>query len=291
MTKLEPPVASAFTCRGCGYDLRGLDAEASCPECSTPVARSTGGDLLRFCAPDWLKRLRLGLGLIVVGMLAELASYILLPLAFAVMSTLGAVRISIYVAFGAAAAAFAVVSVLGVWFATTPDPGGADRERGRIARQVARWCMIAAILKAPMDLIWGAAGWTGWPSQVMIVNALLYAGFYVSLLATGLGWIAFAVHAKHLAERLPRHDLAALAGLVMWANVVLMFAGIVGSALADLGVLGMTGGASLAYSIAAGVALLAWNVVVALFSVIVYLGLRKAIGAAMVDASGWHRTA
>ena len=36
-----------FQCRTCGYNLRGLDTDGRCPECTTAVGRSVHGDLTR----------------------------------------------------------------------------------------------------------------------------------------------------------------------------------------------------------------------------------------------------
>ncbi len=47
-------IAEDVGCRGCGYNLRGLRIEATCPECSIPIGRSVFGDLLRYCNPAWL---------------------------------------------------------------------------------------------------------------------------------------------------------------------------------------------------------------------------------------------
>lgn len=57
-------------CRACDYNLRGLHESADCPECSTPIARSTRPDLLRFSDPSWLTRLSKGMLLIIIGRLA-----------------------------------------------------------------------------------------------------------------------------------------------------------------------------------------------------------------------------
>ena len=53
-------VAADAQCRPCGYNLRGLDPSQDCPECGEPIRESLRSDLLRYAAPDWLRRLRRG---------------------------------------------------------------------------------------------------------------------------------------------------------------------------------------------------------------------------------------
>ena len=52
-------------CIDCGYNLRGLPTDGACPECGTSIERSMRGDALRFANVEWLKKVRLGLAVIV----------------------------------------------------------------------------------------------------------------------------------------------------------------------------------------------------------------------------------
>lgn len=54
-------------CRGCGYSLRGLRADGTCPECARPVSFSTGPSELRYGDPVWLRRVFLGVRLMLAG--------------------------------------------------------------------------------------------------------------------------------------------------------------------------------------------------------------------------------
>ncbi|MCH8209871.1 MAG: hypothetical protein IIB99_00725 [Planctomycetes bacterium] len=54
-------------CITCGYDLRSLPTEESCPECGTPIELSLRGDLLSQSDPAWVARLARGQSVLVFG--------------------------------------------------------------------------------------------------------------------------------------------------------------------------------------------------------------------------------
>jgi hypothetical protein len=61
-------------CFACGYNLRGLSSEGSCPECAAPVSKSVQGETLAAAAdPRWLRRLRIGIVLLLLAPLVSLA--------------------------------------------------------------------------------------------------------------------------------------------------------------------------------------------------------------------------
>ena len=45
------------TCHNCGYNLRGIRAVGTCPECGMPIAQSTQGNGLYYADPVWLSKL------------------------------------------------------------------------------------------------------------------------------------------------------------------------------------------------------------------------------------------
>ena len=59
------------TCRGCGYNLRGLTPDGVCPECAIAIGRSVKGDLLQYCDPAWVDRLARGMLWVIAGTIAS----------------------------------------------------------------------------------------------------------------------------------------------------------------------------------------------------------------------------
>ncbi|UCG15199.1 MAG: hypothetical protein JSV19_07865 [Phycisphaerales bacterium] len=125
-------------CVQCGYNLRGLTQDKSCPECGTPIARSVLGDQLRYADPQWLERLRFGTSLklwniliaIVIGAVAAIIGGLGLPQALVELLAL-------------------VGAGLGLWAAfliTTPEPRVLMREDPINLRKLVRACAVASVL-------------------------------------------------------------------------------------------------------------------------------------------------
>ena len=61
-------------CINCNYNLRGSSRADVCPECGTPVAESGVGMTLVNANRQWLRRVELGLALILAGAVFTVAA-------------------------------------------------------------------------------------------------------------------------------------------------------------------------------------------------------------------------
>ena len=118
--------ATAITnaiCMRCDYDLRGLAADARCPECGLAVARSLApAEDLRHAPPGWLAGLAWGCGLLLASMLGFIAFLFLRGALRGVLTYSKWVDV-------VAATAFVGGATAGVWLLTRPQrkfaPSGA----------------------------------------------------------------------------------------------------------------------------------------------------------------------
>lgn len=110
------PVQGEIPCRSCGYLLKGLPATGRCPECGVAVAVSLHGDSLAHASPRWLTRAATGFRL------AQVASTLLLLLLFPGTCCLSALAPGATSLLGYCAVIAALWTV-GLWNATTPEPG------------------------------------------------------------------------------------------------------------------------------------------------------------------------
>jgi hypothetical protein len=213
-----PPVARApvigqdLPCWHCGYNLRGLTPDRTCPECGLAIERTLNQDLIR-ADPAWLRRVARGAALLKVGLLLLLLACLCLlpaalstrvfndhPLAGVVTCLLPLVPIFILLA-GC------------LWFTSpetdrwAPDPYPTQEPLRRVA-------VAAAVLLPTSSALLAAAAvlrQADWPLEVMMVAAWLSLG--VVALVSG-------VHAQQLARRMGRKRLRIVARIVTWANVL-----------------------------------------------------------------------
>lgn len=132
-------------CVRCSYNLRGLPASGNCPECGEPIANSIKGFMLQDASPEYRGKLKLGLSLVLNGIL------------LLVVVMIG----SVFLGFVAGSAAWpriiangvgflvGCMMLLGYWKYTEPDPGYVLFEQPSSARNVAR---IAVAVGAAVSL-------------------------------------------------------------------------------------------------------------------------------------------
>lgn len=214
-------LAEAIPCRACGYRLLGLDPHGLCPECAAPIQRSIHGDLLRFCDPKWVERLARGVTFIIIGALATVVFYVFFIAAMISMSTSPTAPIGAVMAgFMVVSMGIAVITTMGVWWLTTSDPGRIEAEAPIGARTVARWCILAQFVAAPLAYAAGGGTAPGNPatSVTPFMAILMIAGSLFGLLVL-VGQASGLVYLRSLALRLPRPGLARQTRIVTWGYI------------------------------------------------------------------------
>jgi len=222
-------VAESVPCRGCGYNLKGIAADGICPECAGAVERSIRGDLLHFCDPAWLDRLRHGLLLIFVGIISGTVLQIGIMIAAVIVSAIAATRggatgpMTIFIVTGGLVMAIvALVNIIGAWLVTTQDPGRTETEAQLSARKVARFAIMASLVSAPMQMLMGEIGtFTGGGSAgLRTVDLMIIIATTGTALLALAGWVAFYFYVRQIVLRVPLEKMARQFRVIMWGYLI-----------------------------------------------------------------------
>ncbi|MHC5113548.1 MAG: hypothetical protein ACYTGP_03870 [Planctomycetota bacterium] len=222
-------------CRACGYNLHGLDLAGMCPECSAPIRHSLRGDLLQYGDLSWLERLRTGLLWIVVGIIAQNLIFLGLLIVSVILSAAGSAgATSVLVGFGLAMGGVSLVYVIGVWQATEREPRLAESEPPMSARRLARLGIVTGLVGTPLQALWQQGG-SGWFANVAPGVTAVFVVFITVLgVFVIAGWVAFLVHLRRLALRIPGPRLARHARIVMFGYAFYMSVGLIVAAASFL---------------------------------------------------------
>ncbi len=153
--------------------------------------------------------------------LSGLIAGVSLSLLIVVLGLLGATLITpgMITAIALAIGATSLITVIGVWMLTAPDPGSLLTQRRLSARSLARWCTIAQTIAAPLQYtafstgalpMTGIAGGVSLPASLLFAIAECVAGVALA------GKLAVLVYLNSLALRIPRAGLAQQTRVVMW---------------------------------------------------------------------------
>ncbi len=206
-----------LACRRCGYNLRGLDASASCPECAAPVERSLPGEPLEFSDPAWLARVARGITWLAVGVAASLTWRIML---WSIMwIDAGLVRPGLWMAVWVPVS---LIELAGAWMLTAPEPtrpGGARLTLRRLARGLTIAGCADVLATMGHAMTWGSAvavfGGRPGSGVVDVVDELLGA-------MAAAGTVAVLAYLRRLLARAARRNLARQAAVVVWGCALLL---------------------------------------------------------------------
>ena len=228
-------------CITCGYDLRSLPTEESCPECGTPIELSLRGDRLSRSDPAWVARLARGQSVLVFGVrfcLICMVCAFVIPFLGVVVGLVFAFGFGIgmnipswvfdvvFWSFGGALFIGVVVTSLGCALVTTQDPRDSLRESSTSNRNVARKALFAMYACIP-------ASGVVWLLPFVRTSHQIYGGIFLLsvgtcfavVLVASLGWLAV------LAARIPDHDLRSRtmksARFFRWAVPVLILTALI----------------------------------------------------------------
>ncbi len=130
-----------------------------------------------------------------------------------------------------------LITVVGCWKLTSPDPDAAAAERRLSARVIARYTMVAWVLLVATEISFDI------PWRILRIRWLPLGVTEVTLLAGG--YVALCTYGRKLALRVPNHALARQTRIVMWGLVSPPILGVLLSAVLPQG---LGGAYLLAYS-------------------------------------------
>lgn len=223
-------VAEPVMCDTCGYVLQGVAPDGACPECHAPVGASLEGNLLRYADRGWLKKVRDGLMLYVVGIgVAILMSVSSMVIGMAIPDP--AIKVVAGIAAMLVMGGFLVPAI---WFVTAPDPDIDLSLQRRGGANLARVLVIPQfVLAVPGAYLSGIASTpTAQINAALIQLPLSVIGMLVT--------IGTLLHFKELARRVVDEKLVSWSWTILWLYVASTALAIIGGAL--LLVVGATAG-------------------------------------------------
>jgi len=179
-------VARDLGCARCGYNLRGLSHNATCPECGVPVKHSLHGPWLRYADRRWAKQTLRGLQWVMVSR-AAIAIGLFLAIGAGVAGLLmiprgidtpieSAFTITLMIINGILAV-LPIGMAYGFWLASAPEPrAGAESPYSRIRTRV------VSILAVPAFGLWIAIAPPGAAipgSLPIVLDAIAIACFLI----------------------------------------------------------------------------------------------------------------
>ena len=219
-------------CIGCGYNLRSLPMSGRCPECNSAIESALHHGWLMFADPQWLKRLRGGVTLILWTLLAIVLSYIGYVATLIVIMMPGGIitsNLAVQVPFLTIGLGIAIAWLVSAFKLTAPEPSGATADplrRGLLSKLAATMSAMPIVLI--ILVVCRIALWTtdffGF-YEYESVRRLLGIGGYAASLVGGVGFVLLMVLMRRIARRIPRKGLGKLMSVLAWGMAGLTVGG------------------------------------------------------------------
>lgn len=219
-------IADELSCRSCGYNLQGLHPEGLCPECGTSIVRSIYGDKLRYSDPAWISRLARGTLWIIIGLFTSTIGAFIIGGSIVGLAAVGSVSQSFTTAIGGLlGAGLSIITIIGVWWLTSPDPGQFETESKFSARVIGRWCILANFMQVPLQVLGYQPGQvnTTNPAATLTPTFIVLTFVFVLIQVIVLiGYLAILKYLARLAARIPHLSLIKNCRIVMWGLGIFM---------------------------------------------------------------------
>lgn len=215
----EPFIVRDRVCINCKYDLSGLLSDRACPECGTPIRRSLQGNLLRFAAPEYVRKLLRGATIAeVAGALVALQFIVMLAILPFVTGRLeGALTIGAEIF----SLAIAACSAVGWWALSAPDPDPLGDDRAIGARRLLRVSLIAELAIGTATLLVYLAFVDFATGEMMIAENVHDALMLVGMMTWLARFVISMIYLRTIALRIPDVKLYTSAGRLIWMGPLL----------------------------------------------------------------------
>ncbi|HBS29388.1 MAG TPA: hypothetical protein DEB06_08055 [Phycisphaerales bacterium] len=212
-------------CYRCGYSLRGLSAEARCPECASPIHDSLRGGLLRFSSDEHLAMLHRGVFLVLAGIIVQILAGlggIVVGLAVAGIG-ISPSGLQLLAQFGGFAGT--VMVLWGWWLFSTRDPGITLARDSPRARAWVRATVLVQAAFAMTGLVVQLLLARGVPTGLSFLALAAILVGIISILVTAAAFFAQMVYTRWVGGRLANARVVRRARRLMWLGPLLYTVG------------------------------------------------------------------